>query len=134
MTNLAREVRKIASIGENVKITVDEIGDLNHVGFAAPSELFLTKIVGGKLLKTVEWHEFFVNIADQMHNSVVLLQLSEDFEDGFIGILIGDFAKHTDRIRTLQCAKFPNNVGLFRLEVLLQEIILYLCEHTILSF
>ena len=124
-----RSVVTIVEIKENVKVTVNKVLDLNHVGFTAPSELLLAEIIRGKLLQTIKRHIFLINIADKMHHLSTLLKLCENPEDGLVGILICDFANNADRIGFFQSAHFSALIGFLCRDMLFQEVLLYFVKH-----
>ena len=124
-----RSVITVVEVKKNIEIAIDEVLHLDYIGLATPGELLLAKIIGGKLLQTVERHIFLINVADKMHYFPTLLQLSENPEDGFVGILVRDFAKNADRIGLFQRALRPDFVRFLGRNTLTQEIFLYFFKH-----
>ena len=124
----------VVEVEQDVEVALDEVGDLHHVRFAAPGELFLAEVVGGELLQAVEGDELFVDVADEVHHLAGVLQLGEDAENGLVGVLVGDLAEHADGGGSLEGANRPRLVGFPLLYVLAEEMILYSVKHTKWSY
>ena len=82
--SINRSMVTIVEIKKDVKITVNKVLYLNHIGLTAPGELFLAKVIRRELLQAIERHIFLINISNKMHYLSSLLELCENPKDGFV--------------------------------------------------